>query len=93
MPKLPDFGIEYTRQRRDPCAECKEKFEKGEIRITKVVYEINQKSAYDGMATWYHVPCFARSRHELGWLQSAESFPGFRRLFEEDKVTVMTQIP
>lgn len=90
--KLPDFSIEYTRLCRDPCAACKIDFHKGEIRIMKVVYDTEQETTF-GKATWYHVYCFACLRNELGWLRSAESLPGFSRLAEEDKESLLIQIP
>lgn len=90
--KLPDFSIEYTRLCRDPCTACRAAFLKGEIRIMKVVYE-NQDETSFGKATWYHVYCFAYIRNEIGWMQSAESLPGFSRLAEEDKESLLIQIP
>lgn len=89
--RLPDHGIEYSKANRDLCTCCTQEFPRGEIRIMRVVYESHEN--YVGKANWYHVPCFARSRTDLGWLQSAESFPGFKRLAEEDKEIVIAQIP
>ena len=59
----------------------------------KVAHDENQNT--DGTATWYHVDCFADKRSELGWFESesAEKLPGFRRLKDEDKETVKSQIP
>lgn len=56
-----------------------------------VVYDEN--TAFDGKATWFHVICFVGRRNELGWLQSGESLPGFKRLSEEDKEMVKSHIP
>lgn len=92
-PKLPDFGIEYAREEQNACASCKQNIKKGEIRIMNVVYDVSRITSYDGRAMWYHVICFLGVRSELGWLQSAESFPGFKRLSEEDKETLKNQIP
>lgn len=90
--KLPDFGIEYAKTNRDLCVGCDQRIQKSEIRIMKVVHS-TPYTTFDGKATWYHVLCFARLRHDLNWLQSAESLPGFRRLFEEDKETIKNYIP
>ncbi|XP_055300035.1 poly [ADP-ribose] polymerase-like [Sitodiplosis mosellana] len=87
------FCIEFTRRGQVSCAKCQNKIKKGEIRIMNVVHDENQNTAFDGKAVWYHTLCFARSRSELGWLQSGESMPGFKRLSELDKETVKRQIP
>lgn len=58
-----------------------------------VVYDSSLTTAYDGKAVWYHVICFAGARSELGWVQSADALPGFKRLSEEDKEMVKNQIP
>lgn len=91
--KLPDFGIEYAKTDRDLCAGCHQKIRMSEIRIMNVVHDIDQITAIDGKATWYHVVCFARSRKKLGWLISPEFLPGFKRLCEEDKVVIRKHIP
>lgn len=49
--------------------------------------------SFGGKAMWYHVPCFVRSRSTIGWLESAEALPGFKRLPEPDKEMVKKQIP
>lgn len=93
-PKLPDFFIEYAREgTQDSCAACQQKINKNEVRIMNVVYDTALSTAFDGKAMWYHVICFVGVRSELGWLQSAESLPGFKRLSEEDKEMVKNQIP
>ncbi|KAJ6649063.1 Poly [ADP-ribose] polymerase [Pseudolycoriella hygida] len=89
--KLPDFFIEYSKTSRDFCLGCDQMIKRSEIRIMKVIHSTSYATD-EGKATWYHVLCFARYRHELNWLQSAESLPGFRRLFEEDKLFVSTYI-
>lgn len=93
IPKLPDFGIEYAKVDRDSCTGCRQKIQMKEIRIMNVVYDTDHSSAFDGKATWYHVICFARSRNDLGFLQAADELPGFKRLSEEDKEMVLSQIP
>lgn len=89
--KLPDYGIEYAKTDRDHCVGCEQQINKTEIRIMKVVHSC--ENAVISKATWYHTLCFARLRHELNWLQSAESLPGFSRLFEEDKEIINGHIP
>lgn len=91
--KLPDFGIEYARSDRDECVGCQQKIPTSAIRIMHVVYDTDEITKIDGEATWYHSICFGRSRSKLGWLQSAEMLPGFKRLCEEDKIVVKNQIP
>ncbi|XP_055294949.1 poly [ADP-ribose] polymerase-like [Sitodiplosis mosellana] len=91
--KVPDFGIDYAKQNRDACTECEQGIPKGAVRIMKVAYDVNQNTAFDGKATWYHVECFARKRSEHGWLESAEKLPGFRRLKDADKEAVKRQFP
>lgn len=92
-PKVPDFGIEYTKKEQDSCGACQQKIKKDEIRIMNVVYDAGLNTAYDGMAMWYHVICFVGRRNELGWLQSGQLLPGFKRLSEEDKEMVKNHIP
>lgn len=94
--KLPDFHIEYTRSERDACSGCKHMIRVPEIRVMNVVYTTDltvENFSFGGKATWYHVPCFVRKRHDLGWLESAELIPGFKRLSEADKQMVKKQIP
>lgn len=90
--KVPDFGIEYTKKCCEKCVGCDQKIRRTEIRILKVVHQ-NSNESFDGKATWYHVLCFARLRRELNWLQSADSLPGFNRLFEEDKEMIRNSLP
>lgn len=92
-PTLPDFAIEYAKGDQDSCVGCQQKIKMKEIRVMNVVYDASRNTAFDGRAMWYHVICFAQSRSELGWLQSAELFPGFKRLSEEDRDIVKNQIP
>lgn len=91
--KLPNFGIDYARVTRDSCFDCKKKIRKGKMRIMNVACDANQNTACDGLATWFHVECFARSRQELGFLESGENLPGFKRLKEEDQEHVKRIIP
>ncbi|XP_031626910.1 poly [ADP-ribose] polymerase-like [Contarinia nasturtii] len=93
QPRLPDFAIEYSRGDYDECIGCQQNIKTKELRIMNVVYDTKHNTAFDGKANWYHVICFARTRSELGWLQGAESIPGFKRLSIQDKETVMNQIP
>lgn len=95
-PKLTDFSIETTKSVRDSCYDCKQLFVVPEVRIMHVVYNTDltdDRSGFGGQATWYHVICFARLRSALGWLQSGESLPGFKRLSNADKVMVERHIP
>ena len=94
--KPPDFHIEYTRSERDACTGCKQMIRVPELRVMNVQYVTDltvDNFSFGGKATWYHIPCFVRSRYDLGWLDSAESLPGFKRLSEEDKQLAKKQIP
>lgn len=95
-PNLADFSIETTKVVRDSCCGCQQAFVVPDVRIMHVVYKTDltdESCEFVGQATWYHVVCFARSRSELGWLESGESLPGFKRLSNEDKVIVKRHIP
>lgn len=48
---------------------------------------------FGGQAIWHHVDCFAKMRSELGWYETAEKLPGFKRLSKEDQEKVIEQIP
>lgn len=95
--KSADFTIECVKIERDDfCTACKQKFAISSIRIMYVVYCTDltvENFSFGGKAMWYHVPCFARSRSQIGWLQSGEMLPGFKRLSEQDKEMVKKQIP
>lgn len=95
-PKLCDFNVETTKAVHDSCNGCRQKFVIPEVRIMHVVYKTDltdETFLFGGLATWYHVICFARSRSELGWLESGENLPGFKRLLDKDKEIVKKHIP
>lgn len=89
----PDFAIDYAKVNRDACTECNQKISKGSMRIMKVIQDVNQNTVFDGLAVWFHVECFVRTRSKHDWLESAEALPGYKRLTDEDKETVRRQIP
>lgn len=92
--KLPDFSIEYKKKKdSSKCIACNQMIPINSIRIMKVVFDLNQNTAFDGTATWYHDTCFSRQRLEIGWLRSAESLPGYKRLSNEDKAMLLNLIP
>lgn len=96
LPKSSDFSIERVKVERDFCVACKQKFGIAEIRIMHAVFSTDltvENLSIGGQAMWYHAPCFARSRSQIGWLQSGEMLPGFKRLPEHDKDMVKKQIP
>lgn len=96
MPKASDFSVECVKIERDCCIECKQKFVLSEIRIMHVVYSTDltvENFSFGGKAVWYHMPCFTRLRSKIGWLQSGEMLPGFKRLSEHDKEMVKKHIP
>lgn len=96
VPKAFDFRIEYVKSERDFCNTCKESFVISEIRIMHVVFSTDlthETFPFGGKAMWYHVPCFTRSRSKIGWLQSGEMLPGFKRLKDTDKDLVKKLIP
>lgn len=95
-PKLSDFSIELVKVERDLCAACKRKFVSSDVRIMHVVYSTDltvENFSFGCKAMWYHVPCFARLRSQIGWLESGEMLPGFKRLPEQEKELVKKQIP
>lgn len=95
-PKLSDFSIELVKIERDFCEACKWKFVASEVRIMHVVYSTDltdENFSFGCKAMWYHVPCFVRLRNKIGWLESGEMLPGFKRLPEQDKELVKKQIP
>lgn len=96
LPKSSDFSIECVKMQRDHCVGCEQKFVLSQIRIMHVVYCTDltvENFSFGGKANWYHLQCFARLRSQIGWLQSGEMLPGFKRLSEQDKEMVKKQIP
>ncbi|KAG4065356.1 hypothetical protein HA402_012301 [Bradysia odoriphaga] len=94
--KLPDFHIGYTRSEGESCFQCNKLIRVPEIRVMHVQYVTDltvENGPLGGTATWYHIPCFVRSRRKLEWLESGELLPGFKRLSEEDKEIVKKQVP
>lgn len=97
LPKAADFSIGCVKDERDNfCDACKQKFVISNVRIMHVEYCTDltvEHFSFGGKALWYHVPCFARLRSKIGWLQSGDMLPGFKRLPEQDKEMVKKQIP
>lgn len=93
-----DFMVSNAKNARDACIDCRKRFKQNELRIMRVVHEsTSDKNQNDelktGQAQWYHVACFVRQRSAIGWLQSADSLPGFKRLSARDKEIIQEQIP
>lgn len=88
--KIPYFGIDYETETVASCVACKRCFRGDKLRIMHFVHDVNQNN---GTATWFHLECFIRSRNELGFLESGEMLPGFKRLKDEDKKRVKRRIP
>lgn len=93
---VPDFSIEYAKTDRDACKGCTQQLRTGALRIMKFVPDANvslNDTLQTGQAHWYHLLCFIRQRHELGWLCSGDLLPGFKRLSSDDKASIEQQIP
>lgn len=93
-----DFMVGNAKSARDTCIDCHKRFKQNELRIMRVVHEStsdqNQNDELkSGQAQWYHVPCFVTQRSAIGWLQSGDSLPGFKRLTAHDKEIIQKQIP
>lgn len=88
-----DFAIEYAKSGRSTCPACQQKIPKDEIRVQKKVYDTEVGQKFGGQALSYHVDCFAQMRTELGWLASADLFPGFKGLSKDDRASVLATLP
>lgn len=90
-----DFKIEYASTSRSQCAGCFQMIPKGQIRIKKTVYDTDIALRFGSQAICHHVDCFAdaKVRSDVKWYESAEKLPGFEMLSDDEKATVLEQIP
>ncbi|KAL4708395.1 hypothetical protein ACJJTC_019631 [Scirpophaga incertulas] len=89
---LRDFAVEYSKSSRATCQHCEIKICKGEVRISKTVFDTEVGSKYGGQPLWHHVPCFAERRNELLYFAGGESLPGIKLLKKEDQEMVIDTI-
>ncbi|XP_044292076.1 poly [ADP-ribose] polymerase 1 [Varanus komodoensis] len=91
---LHDFAVEYAKSNRSSCKGCKQKIEKGQIRISKKMVH-PEKPQLGIIDNWYHPTCFVSHRAELGFLPtfSASQLSDFVHLKAEDKEVLQKQLP
>lgn len=90
---LHDFEIQYSVSGRAKCAECLQNIPKEDIRVKKVVRHTPIGMKFGGQSLWRHLDCFVKSRDKVGWYDSAEKLPGFKKLSKEDQGSVKKQLP
>jgi len=79
------FRVEYAKSNRSSCKGCKNKIEKDELRLAKMVKNFK----FDGlMANWYHFDCF----FEKNKLKSTADIAHFNDLRYEDQQKIQSQI-
>ncbi|KAE8600352.1 hypothetical protein XENTR_v10013202 [Xenopus tropicalis] len=91
---LNDFAVEYAKSNRSTCKGCEKKIEKGQIRISKKMVDVERPQL--GMIDrWYHSDCFVSCREELGFLPSysASQLKAFSILKAEDKDALKAMLP
>ncbi|RVE52809.1 hypothetical protein evm_002466 [Chilo suppressalis] len=89
---LRDFAVEYSKSSRATCRHCDIKICKGEVRISKTVYDTDIGAKYGGQPLWHHVKCFNEARTELLFFAGGESLPGIKTLSEDDQKMVINEI-
>ncbi|XP_026751130.1 poly [ADP-ribose] polymerase [Galleria mellonella] len=87
-----DFAVEYSKSSRATCKHCEIKICKGEVRISKTVFDTEIGAKYGGQPLWHHVKCFAEARSELLYFAGGESLPGFKTLKKEDQKMIADEI-
>eukprot|EP01147_Barroeca_monosierra_P002945 gene2945-5746_t len=88
------FQVEAAKTGRSGCKECKEKIDKGVLRIGKVTP--SPFSDEGSMTSWFHIPCFfkqqMRARSTTQKVQDASDLEGFFQIEEDDRRTVKKAI-
>lgn len=82
------FLVEYAKRGTAGCKKCKDKIQKGIVRIGKVVPNPFSESAGD-MKEWYHVKCIfeklERARATTKKIEDITDLEGWEELQDEDK--------
>lgn len=78
---IKDFHVQLATPSDETCVCCFQKIGWREIQINKVISEENWNLPY-------HLKCFRKHSTTLGWGEVAESFPGFSKLPEEQKIVM-----
>ncbi|XP_077299838.1 poly-(ADP-ribose) polymerase [Arctopsyche grandis] len=90
---LSDFAVEYSKSSRATCRVCEIKITKGEVRISKKVFDTEVGQKFGGQALWHHVTCFTKDRSDLMFWACGDVLPGFNSLKKEDKEMVKKELP
>lgn len=91
--QLSEFKIEYAKNRRAGCRLCENKFEKGDIRISKLDRTSPEALRYGPHDRWFHVECFVSARDSLEFYESADKLSFFDALDEDDRKEVKKKLP
>lgn len=82
------FLVEYAKRGTAGCKKCKDKIQKGIVRIGKVVPNPFSESAGE-MKEWYHVKCIfeklERARATTKKIEDLTELEGWEELQDEDK--------
>ncbi|KAM8834865.1 DNA ligase 3 [Synchiropus picturatus] len=85
------FLVEYAKRGTAGCKKCKDKIQKGIVRIGKVVPNPFSESAGD-MKEWYHVKCIfeklERARATTKKIEDITDLEGWEELQDEDKALI-----
>ncbi|KAM9788912.1 DNA ligase 3 [Neosynchiropus ocellatus] len=85
------FLVEYAKRGTAGCKKCKDKIQKGIVRIGKVVPNPFSESAGD-MKEWYHVKCIfeklERARATTKKIEDITDLEGWEELQDEDKTLI-----
>ncbi|EDQ89519.1 uncharacterized protein MONBRDRAFT_25238 [Monosiga brevicollis MX1] len=91
---MSEFVAEHAKTGRSGCKECKQKIDKGALRIGKVT--TSPFSDDSDMTTWYHDECFfqaqLRSRKTTAKVETLSDIKNYAELSAEDKQSLKTKI-
>lgn len=89
------FLVEYAKRGTAGCKKCKDKIQKGMVRIGKVVPNPFSESAGE-MKEWYHVKCMfeklERARATTKKIEDITDLEGWEELQDEDKELINNRV-
>lgn len=89
-----DLHVEYAKSGRSSCAACPSRIRKGEIRIGKMVLDLElaeRRGFLHGgeIPSWHHTDCFLQCAEELGAAGvGVEELTGYSKLKREDQEAI-----
>lgn len=89
------FCVEYAKRGTAACKKCKQKIEKGLLRLGKIVPNPFSDGGGD-MKQWFHLPCmfetFVRARATTKKIEDPSDLEGWEELEKEDQDKILQHI-